>query len=49
MTQKKKRNRNPYIIPAKKRRAGKMRSRNQKRSNNKNQQLEFLKEAEKNK
>jgi len=38
--------RNPHAISAKKRRAGKMRSKKDKRSNNKNEQLELLKEAE---
>jgi len=38
--------RNPFTIPAKKRKAGKMRPKKDKRSNGKNKQAELLKEAE---
>jgi hypothetical protein len=36
--------RNPYAIPAKARKSGKMRSKNQKRKNGKNKQKEYLNE-----
>ena len=38
--------RNPYTIPAKKRKAGKMRSKKNRRKSGKNKQTELLKEAE---
>ncbi len=38
--------RNPYAVPAKKRKAGKMKSKEAKRQNGKNKQTEILKEAE---
>jgi hypothetical protein len=38
--------RNEFAIPAKKRKAGEIRSRKKKRKNGKNKQQEYLKEAE---
>lgn len=39
--------RNPFAVPAKKRRAGKMRPKKDKRKSGKNKQTELLKEADK--
>lgn len=41
---KKQKERNPFAIPAKARKAGKMRSKKEKRQNGKNKQQEYLKE-----
>jgi hypothetical protein len=41
-----KKTRNAFAIPAKKRKAGKLRSKKDKRKNGKNKQKELLKEAE---
>jgi len=38
--------RNPYALLAKKRKAGKIRAKNEKRQNGKNKQQEYLKEVE---